>query len=220
MDDPGCDQTKLHATYRRFDRINRLVAGWRRIYRRYLRPRLQARGAATLVDIGAGGCDVILRLRQWALRDKLSLSVTALDPDPRVAEYLKLHPLPSDVRFLPVKPGALLRAGERFDFVISNHLLHHLHDAEIPRLCSESSALARHLVLHNDIARNPVAYQVFRLTRPFFRGSFITEDGLTSIRRSFTASELSALAPKGWRVTRMAPYRTLLIFEAAGDGGQ
>jgi hypothetical protein len=40
--------------------------------------------------------------------------------------------------------------------------------------------------------------------------SFIREDGLTSIRRSYTPAELTAAAPAGWRVEPGAPFHQIL----------
>ena len=47
--------------------------------------------------------------------------------------------------------------------------------------------------------------------------SFIRVDGLISIRRSYTPSELSAAVPPGWRVEKRMPARLLLRRE--GDAG-
>lgn len=75
--------------------------------------------------------------------------------------------------------------------------------------------------MHSDIARGRIAYLAFAaLTRPFasrlFGGTFIREDGLTSIRRSYTAPELAACAPAGWSVHRHWPARLELRWERSG----
>ena len=40
MDDPDCNLDLLHATYRQFKTVNRLIGGWNRIYKSYIRPAL------------------------------------------------------------------------------------------------------------------------------------------------------------------------------------
>jgi hypothetical protein len=50
-----------------------------------------------------------------------------------------------------------------------------------------------------------------------FHGSYIRQDGLTSIRRSYTAAELRAAAPPGWTVVPRPPFRNLLILEKTGS---
>jgi 2-polyprenyl-3-methyl-5-hydroxy-6-metoxy-1,4-benzoquinol methylase len=100
--------------------------------------------------------------------------------------------------------------GAAFDLVISNHLLHHLSPEALQQLLADSEQLAPR-ALHNDIERSRLAYTAYMLaTRPIASGSFLHYDGSLSVRRSYTAAELRAVAPEGWRVERAAPYRLLL----------
>ena len=103
--------------------------------------------------------------------------------------------------------------------VVSNHVLHHLGTAELPHFLAESALLSRGTVIHNDIRRSPAAYALFYAASWPFPGSFIREDGLTSIRRSYTAAELQAAAPPGWTVLPRPPFRNLLTLNrnARGD---
>ncbi len=211
MDDPACSLDRLHATYRQFGAVNRLFAAWRTVYLCYLRPQLTAT-PATLLDIGSGGGDLARGLAVWASRDGLELHVTAADPDERAFAYARAQPAPPNVTFEKALSLDLVAAGRRFDVVVSNHLLHHLADAELQALCLDSERLATKLVVHNDIRRSALAYLGFSATWPFFRDSFIVPDGLTSIRRSFAPGELAALAPPGWTVEAAFPYRNLLVY--------
>jgi 2-polyprenyl-3-methyl-5-hydroxy-6-metoxy-1,4-benzoquinol methylase len=111
----------------------------------------------------------------------------------------------------------LVAEGARFDFVVSNHVLHHLSARQLGGLLFDSERLVVDggRVLHSDIERNSFAYVGFGLaTWPFFRNSFIRADGLTSIRRSYTAQELRAAVPSPWRVVREFPSRLVLRFDA------
>ena len=210
MDDPACDPARLQATYARFGTVNRLFAGWWTLYRRYVRPRLEPTRINRLLDVGFGGGDIPRALLGWAERDGLALSVHAIDPDPRAAAFSRSLPAHPRLTFEQLDTAELVRRGERFDVVVSNHLLHHLTDAEVVGLCCDSALLGR-FALHNDIARHELAYAGFAaLTGPFFQGSFITPDGLTSVRRSYTAQELRRVAPSGWQVSRPYPFRVLL----------
>jgi 2-polyprenyl-3-methyl-5-hydroxy-6-metoxy-1,4-benzoquinol methylase len=211
MDDPRCDVSRLYNTYKQFHVVNQFLSGWYRIYRRYLKPRLTP--AATVLDIGCGGGDVLRSLASWSKRDGLDVSFTGIDPDRRALEYTKFHPTPSNVRFYQATSKDLVEAGKKFDIIISNHVLHHLQNAEVYELCKDSEQLADTLVLHNDIRRSGLAYAGFSLTKLIFRKSFTTEDGLLSIRRSFTRRELQSLVPRAWRVEAMIPYRNLLLYE-------
>lgn len=211
MDDPDCDPLQLRNTYRSLVRVNALVTGWRRVFGRHIAPRLPS--TATLLDVGCGGGDVALRLHRWSARAGWELSITAIDPDPRAIAFATAETAHPGVAFRRANAEELLAAGERFDLVVSNHVLHHLSNEELMPFLDTTAALARGAVVHNDLSRHPLAFAAFSLTRPFFTGSFITEDGLRSIRRAYTAAELRRLAPAGWRVETLAPFRNLLVLE-------
>lgn len=226
MDDPDCDLEALRRTYALFQPINRLVAGWRRIYTRQLRPALSPTRSTTLLDIGSGGGDVPRALAGWAARDGLLLDVTAIDPDDRAHAFASGLEAVPNVRFRRTMSADLVAAGERFDLVTSNHLLHHLGQADLAALLADSERLARRLVVHNDIARSGLAYGAYRAaTVPLARGSFVHFDGSLSIRRSYRASELrSALraiaADDGWFVDTSVAFRVILRWTPPGDGQQ
>jgi 2-polyprenyl-3-methyl-5-hydroxy-6-metoxy-1,4-benzoquinol methylase len=216
MDDPACDLRALERTYHHFDLVNRVVAGWRSVYRSLLRPALSTGRENTLLDIGSGGGDVPRLIARWAARDGFRLAITAIDPDPRAQAYASVQrPVPG-LTFRAALSGELVAEGRRFDLVVSNHVLHHLGAAELAALLTDSERLAGTLAVHSDIERSAIAYAAFSVgTWPFFRDSFIRADGLTSIRRSFTRAELRAVAPAGWVVENRFPFRNLLVHRAA-----
>lgn len=215
MDAPDCDPDRLERTYRQFSAINRLVSGWRRIYRWWIRPRLDAGRATTLLDIGFGGGDIARAVTGWAARDGLVLRTTAIDPDERALRHVRRLP-DGGVRFEQASSADLVARGERYDVVISNHLLHHLDAAALAALLDDSVALSRDLVVHNDLSRGRAGYGFYAAaTLPFARRSFIHQDGLLSIRRSYRRTELQAVVPPGWQVRSMVPQRLLLTHEAA-----
>lgn len=211
--DGDCDLRRLERTYAQFSVVNQLLAGWQTLYKTQLQPVLE-KGPTRLLDIGSGGGDLARRLAAWAARDGYALELTMSDPDARAYTYAKNRALPPNVRVLRQHSAELLAADERFDIVVSNHLLHHLSPEELRGLCRDSQALASQLVIHNDIRRSDLAYLGFTLSKLFFRGSFIADDGLRSIRRSYTRGELEQLSLPEWRVETLFPYRNLLLWEA------
>ncbi|MFD5225863.1 methyltransferase domain-containing protein [Microbacterium sp. NPDC058342] len=220
MDDPDADQRMLERTYARFSVVNRIVSPWHGEYRREIRPRAR-RGVLRVLDVGAGAADLTRALAVRLRRDGIAASVTALDADPRAVDWARAHDDGVGLRCVRAMTGDLVGEGERFDVVLSNHLLHHLTDDELQALLGDSERLLAPggIALHHDIARGRAAYALFAAaTRPFaanlLEGSFIREDGLTSIRRSRTAGELAALAPAGWSVRRGMPARLTLRREA------
>ncbi|WP_423918962.1 class I SAM-dependent methyltransferase [Frigoribacterium sp. 2-23] len=217
MDDPDCDLAALRRTYAVFPVVNALVAGWRRVYTTRLRPLLDPDRETRLLDLGSGGGDVARSLARWAARDGLRLSVTGADPDERAHDFATSRPA-AGVTYRRASSDELVAAGDEFDVVVSNHVLHHLDDGARAAVLRDSELLAGRLVVHNDIRRSRVAYAAYRVgTLPLARSSFVHVDGLRSIRRSYTVDELGVVAPEGWRVETLAPFRVLLTWTAAGS---
>lgn len=218
MDDPGCDPDVLARTYARFDLVNAVVSGRRAIYRRYVRPRLRAGEAVRMLDIGTGGADLPRRMLRWAARDGGRLEAVAIDPEPRAIAYARTQPPVPGLELRQAATGDLVADGERFDVVVSNHVLHHLTPRELGAILADSEALLAPggVAVHADIARSALAYAGFALgTLPLeptlLRGTLIRGDGLISIRRSHTPAELAAAAPAGWSVRRGVPSRLELV---------
>ena len=220
MDDPGCDPRVLAATYRRFDLVNRAVSGWGGVYRAHVRPRLRALGRpARVLDLGCGGGDVVARLAGLAAHDGLDVEWVGADPDPRALEAARERERPG-VRFVSRGSAELLAGGERFDLVLSNHVLHHLDSAQLREFTDDSRALARSAVLHAYIARSRLAYGLYAAgVTPLAPGTFLRTDGLRSIRRSYRADELARALGDPWRVVTPAPFRVLAITEGTADRG-
>ncbi|TFC73526.1 methyltransferase domain-containing protein [Cryobacterium sp. TMS1-20-1] len=216
MDSPLCDPTMLTRTYQDFRVVNAVVSGWWGIYRRSIRPALSTTTELTLLDVGSGGGDVSRALAGWAVRDGLRLRVTGIDPDARAHVFATSQPKIAGLTFRRALSSDLVAEGEHYDFVVSNHVLHHLSVDELKGLLVDSESLARRRVLHADLERSNFAYLGFAAaTWPFFRHSYIRPDGLTSIQRSYTAVELRAAVPAGWTVSRGRPSRLVLGWEAA-----
>jgi len=215
MDDPNCDRDELFNTYRQFSTINSLISRWEKIYNQEIRPACEdASRTYRLLDIGFGGGDLPIKISNWARRDGINLQITAIDSDTRAFEFVQQLEVPGNVTFKSISLSELLKEDSSFDFVISNHLLHHLQTDDLQEILNDAVGISRKKVLFNDIERSDLGYLLFNLlSRPIFRSSFITDDGLTSIKRSYTARELDAAVPKNWTVTRIFPYRLLLSYE-------
>lgn len=212
MDDPECDPRLLAATLRRFGTINRLFSGWGSTYRDRLRPALAALGRpARVLDLGSGGGDLVVRLADLARRDGLEVSWIGADPDPRSLDVARGRE-GAGIEFRVTDASSLRRAGESFDAVISNHVLHHLGPAELAAFAEDSLALSRGAVIHSDIRRSRAAYGLYTVgITPFAPGTFLRTDGLRSIRRSYHADELGRALGDRWRVESGTPFRVIAL---------
>lgn len=213
MDRPDCDPKLLDNTYRQFMVINRLLSGWRQLYARELRTIHKSdQSPVTVLDVGSGGGDLPVMLARWAARDGKLLHITGIDPDPRAAAFARRRPSTRGVEFRQAHSTDLVQEGARFDVVISNHVLHHLAPDELRQLLADSEVLAVRKALHNDLVRSPAAFALFSVASLPFRRSFIRQDGLTSIRRSYRPDELAGAAPPGWSVGKSPAFHQVLSF--------
>ncbi len=220
MDRPDCDPDRLRATYRDFAIVNRWISGAGRLFRRFVLPlarEAEPRGRPLeVVDVGCGGGDLARDLLWRANRAGVAVRVLGVDPDPRAIAFARGGggAEGGSLRFEVARGEELADRGARFDLALSNHVLHHLEDAAVPDFMDMLGRLATRRALVSDIRRSRGAFLLFgAVTAPFFRDSYIRADGLVSIRRSFTAPELAALAPPRWRVRRGVPFRLLATFD-------
>ena len=222
MDDPACDEAMLLRTLQQFSSVNRLVARYRTILKRWVLADMQKEPEKLyhLVDMGAGGCDTDVWLLQEAKKRGLKLKVSACDIDPRTIEYARStygHILGLKVREVDLLADSF---DESVDFVFANHFLHHLTEEEIIRLINLWQPRVRHRMVFSDLLRHPLSYAGFSILSLLYSNSFTRPDGLTSIRRGFKTEELAALANNssingGFSTHRLHPGRVVLCVDGS-----
>jgi SAM-dependent methyltransferase len=245
MDDPAGDPIMLERTLAQFPLVNRILTRMRALIDTFILRDMEqtaeshgeTTGAPTakqpgsrenpfrVLDVGAGACDIPLWMAGEAKRRGISLHITCLDHDPRVVDYARR--IVGDHPALSVAEGSVLNldGNDRFDYIMGNHLLHHLSDGEIDRFLDVTHRLCRRRLLVNDLIRSRwslVGYHLFASV--FFRNSFAREDGKLSIRRGFLADELERFLQRSawngtgnlsWSVGRTIPGRVFLVAEKA-----
>lgn len=220
MDDPHCCEERLLRTIGQFASINRLLSRYRTILRRWVLQDM-ARDPNRdyhLLDLGAGGCDIDAWLLCQARRRGLRLQVTAIDSDPRTAQWARTEY--GDIPGLDIQClDAMAPPGNPVDYLFANHFLHHLGDDDIVSLLQQWTPHVRRRLVLSDLRRSRCSYAAFSLFALAYRRSFTRADGLISIRKGFTPGELADLARQAGcaahaQVHRLIPGRLVLVIDS------
>jgi 2-polyprenyl-3-methyl-5-hydroxy-6-metoxy-1,4-benzoquinol methylase len=169
-----------------------------------------------LTDLGAGGCDIDRWLVRRCRGAGLRLRVRAIERDPRIRRYAAAANAGYPEIEVVAADALDAAAWGAPDFVFANHLLHHLSDEAVVELLRRLDASGARYIL-SDLVRSRGAVLLYALFAGiFFRGGFLCEDGLISIRRGFTRAELNALiARAGLRrrplLRRRFPFRWHIV---------
>ncbi len=212
MDRPDSPEDKLHRTLIQFQLLNRIVSRYRSVLTGSVLQDMAKNSSRSyrLADLGAGGCDIARWLIRRCRTRGLRLAICAVEHDPRVARharvanagYPEIEVIEGDVLDGELWKGA--------DYIFANHLLHHLSNEECIELIRKIDRSGPRQYLLSDLIRSIWAYYSFRFAAsPFFRNSFIIQDGLASIRRGFTLPEVRALVRVAAPVHPIAMRRNL-----------
>jgi ubiquinone/menaquinone biosynthesis C-methylase UbiE len=139
----------------------------------------------SLLEVAAGSGDLPEIVRQNLAQRGITLDVTLLD-------VARSH-LPRDNRSVVANGLQLPFSDESFDLVSSNLFAHHLSPEQLRQFVNEGLRVCRHAVLINDLVRHPVHVALVYASYPLMRCRVAWLDGLTSVRRAYTPSEIREL---------------------------
>jgi predicted nicotinamide N-methyase len=209
LDHPDADPRVVHDSLHHIARSNRWFGGWWAV-RRGLGRVLEAapdRRPLTLFDIGTGLADLPRAAVSWAATRGITLVPIGLERH-RTAAALASR---NGVSTLLGCAGALPVREKSVDVVIASQLVHHLAPEAIVTFCREADRIARMGVVIADLRRSRWAMAGFWVgSRLLGFDSATREDGLTSVRRGFTAAELAALLDRAGihaRIERTPGFR-------------
>ena len=140
----------------------------------------------TLLDVGAGRGNVARGVRQQMQRRGVRVEITLLD---RAASHLPRN----GVRCAAGDALALPFRDNGFDLVACALLAHHLEPEEIISFVDDALRVCRVAVLINDLRRGPVHLALVYAGFPLFRSHMAWHDGIASVRRAYTRSEMTAM---------------------------
>lgn len=215
MDGP-LSEADLTATLADLDRLNAWFGGYALTLSRIRRAAAALPAARTMivVDVGGGRGDFAVHLVRWARRAGRRLRVIVVDRDDasvaraRREGYPEILAVRGDATALPLREGGA-------DVVTFSLTLHHLEPDDAVTALAEMAAAARQGVVVNDLRRGYLSVALVWLATRLLRMHPVSRhDGPLSVRRSYSADEVRALAGKAgrqWIVITGYPLRARLV---------
>jgi len=225
MDQPGINPADHEEALQGLARINALSGSAAILWRPLLTLAREQNRPLSVLDVAAGGGDILTGLARRARSAGIALRLEGCDRSAVAVTHAQRR---ADERQLPIRFftwDALLDPppGE-YDVMTTSLFLHHLDEPEAVLLLRRMKEMARHLVLVNDLERGPLGWALAWLgTRLLSRSVIVHIDGPLSVEGAFTCAEVRRLARRagldGTTVTRRFPCRFLLAWRPASHRG-
>ncbi len=217
LDDPAADPRTVEASLRDIAVANRWLGGTRAALHGIgrLAAGLPRGTRITLLDIGTGRGDVPRAAVRWGRRRGLEIVPLALELSAVAAALARRAGVATAVADVAAPPVAAASV----DIVLLSQVAHHFAHESLGELARGVGRLARRGVVIADLRRSALAAAGFRLGARVLGFDPVTRlDGVTSIRRGFTAAELARLlaaAGVDARVERRPGFRLVASWRTA-----
>lgn len=190
LDDPAADSRVVAESLGNIARANRWFGGLAAV-RHGLRRLLAGRtGRVTLLDVGTGAGDIPARARVWSRQRGIELVAFGIDRHPVAARLAHDRGLPTAIGCggeLPLRDASV-------DVVVLSQVAHHLDADSCVAIFRECDRVARIGVVIADLRRSVAAQAGFWFASRALGFDRVTQaDGVTSLRRGFTAATLRQL---------------------------
>lgn len=192
LDDPSADPAAVTESLRNIALANRWFGGAAAVRHGLARALagVPAGSVLTLADLGTGLGDLPRAAVRWAARRGVRLVPVGLERSRVAARLARDQGIPCAVGCAGSPPFA----EKSVDLVLVSQVAHHLAPASVVRLFRTCDRLARRAVVVADLRRARLAPLAFQLGGRALRFDPNTlADGVTSLRRGYTARELRAL---------------------------
>lgn len=148
-----------------------------------------------LLDVGFGDGDILRAIARWARRRGISAELVGVDLNEKSLQVAR-SVTPPDLA-IDFRAGDYLDQPERFDFIISSQVTHHMTDAQLMTFLRHIEAHARRGWLICDLHRHGFAHWGFPiLARLLHVHRIVREDGRLSIARAFRPEDWKQLLPE------------------------
>lgn len=206
LDEDGLDPDLVIRSMNDVARANRFFGGSSAAVAELVPAFAKSNGTLTILDVGTGTGDIAERARGKAMRAGISVLTVGLDSAAELA-------LLSRTRHNAVVCGDALQLpfpDRSFDVVLGSQILHHFDDSSAVQFLSELNRVARIRVVVSDLRRSWLAIL------GLWVGSFLLRfhpvsrhDGIVSIRRGFTSTELEDVVQRAVGRTPKVTHRPL-----------
>jgi SAM-dependent methyltransferase len=204
LDDPAAPAGTVEASLRNIARSNRWFGGASAL--RFGLAQLLDGGVRgrtlSLLDLGTGSGDLPRTAVRWGARHGITIRAFGLELSQVAARLAVARGVPTVVGCAgapPIDDGSV-------DIVSVSMVAHHFEPESVVRLFRICDGLARLGVVICDLRRSALAATAFRVGSRLLRFDPVTvADGLTSIRRGYTADELAALLARAGVEARVSP---------------
>jgi 2-polyprenyl-3-methyl-5-hydroxy-6-metoxy-1,4-benzoquinol methylase len=222
MDQPGLDGKSHHRALAGLRSTNSLSRVPRMIWRGLVEADLLPSNGQPLriLDIAAGGGDVIIGVAKLAARMGVAVEAHGCDINPTAVDYAQSA---AENAGISTSQFFLLNAladplPADYDVLMCTLFLHHLSATDARDLLSRMAPLARRGVLVDDLRRSSLGYfYAWAGARLLTRSHIVHIDGPLSVRSAFTIKEMRLLARSaglnGAHFRRHWPQRFLMSWK-------
>ncbi|RTE52076.1 methyltransferase domain-containing protein [Arenibacter aquaticus] len=197
MDSPKMDPLLLKKIYADINKVNKVLLGFsitikaiKRIMKKY------PRNSYTILDMGCGDGAMLREIALHFKNKAVVLKLVGIDINSKSIELAK--EASKDYHNIQFKLCNILDVDEmglQCDILLCTLTLHHFKSSEIPIFIDQFTKLSRLATIINDLQRSKASYYLFILfSLIFIKTNIAKKDGLISIKRSFTKTDLVAFS--------------------------
>lgn len=179
---------------------------------RYLEGAAAGLAEFSLLDVGFGHGDMLRAVARWAQKRGIAARLVGVDLNPMSAKIAEAV-TPRDLG-IAFRTGDYVDQPERFDFVVSAQVTHHMTDRQLTSFLRYMEGTARRGWLISDLNRHWFSHWWFPLLARVMRvHRIVREDGTLSIARSIRPGEwppiltAAGIDPASVKIRRRFPFR-------------
>jgi len=210
MDDPALPEPVYRKVLADLAKVNRVTLAYRPTLD-FLGTALKGRDSFSLLDVGFGQGDMLREIAHWAEKRGIAARLVGVDLNSR-SEAAARAVTDADLPITYVTGDYADLMNEKWDFMISSLVAHHMSREELILFLQVMDNEARTGWFVNDLHRHGFSYLGYPVLAQLAGWHRIVRmDGQTSIARSFRPAEWQPLLAEsgisGARVERKFPFR-------------